>query len=141
MPASAASQPDLLDPIHLVIVRREPDGTADLVCSHLLDGQAMALKQIGQENSDSAVEVFGAGPNASIPAGVLNLRVQLGSMEDATAGQSISAARGLLAIRQSEQRDHEQQFMLYSKTWWHEVGKHPALTNELLKCKGHKRVS
>jgi centrosomal protein CEP76 len=73
--ADSAALLSITDPIHLVMLRTDLNGDTHLVSSHFMEWRSI-LTFPGSKQTVS-IELMGTGAESRIPAGILNVCVQL----------------------------------------------------------------
>lgn len=118
--AKMLSLPDTLsitDPIHIVLTRTMPDSSCELVGSCQIEWRQLLLESRGWLSS--SVEVCGNPASESgVPAGVLNIRLELLPNERDTLDRDVVTAQMKMEKQQATER--ERLFLLYAKQWWKE---------------------
>ena len=117
------------DPVHLVVTRTDAQGTRRLVGSHSLEWREVLAEDSGRRSR--SVELSGVGSESSIPAGILDLRLELfpkGEEECGVEGVA-NGGRGALggevvaaqiSLERQRRAEHERLFLVYAKQWWAE---------------------
>ena len=108
------------EPVHIAIMRHVPAGDMELIGCHALDWRHLVLRALeGSPTSFQAVEVNGVGASFSLPAGVVNMRVDV--LPPPPPGLDVAVARAQLALERARVVDNERIFLVYAKQWWREV--------------------
>lgn len=119
------------EPVHIAILRHDAAGDTTLVGCHTLDWRPHVVRSLESSASFQAVEVLGVGASFALPAGVLNVRVDV--LPAPAPTMDIAVARSQLALERARVVDNERIFLVYAKQWWREVrGRRGARHAELL---------
>lgn len=106
----------ICDPIHIVLVRTDMNGDSFLVSSHFLEWRTVL--SAGNNKQNISIELMGTGSESKVPAGILNICLQLLPMlEDSLREDILNAQMGLEYSRNTER---ERLFLVYAKQWWKE---------------------
>ena len=106
----------LADPIHLVLTRTDMRGEVDLVGTCYLEWR--------QVLADSArkisvlVELNGVGSEAKIPAGLLEIKLEVLPKSGEVLNQEVVSSQ--LGLEKQRSAERERLFLVYAKQWWKE---------------------
>ncbi|XP_062501209.1 centrosomal protein of 76 kDa-like isoform X2 [Corticium candelabrum] len=113
---SAGDTLALADPIHLVLIKTDCSGESSLIGSHYMEWRRVLLSS--RSRLCVAVEINGVGGEAKVPAGILELRLELmPRLEKVLSDDVVTAQIGLEHGRVAER---ERLFLVYAKQWWKE---------------------
>jgi centrosomal protein CEP76 len=104
------------DPIHIVMIRTDLSQENHLVSSHLLEWRTV-LSHLTNKQTIS-IELMGTGPESKIPAGILNICIQLVPSMDEPLKEDLTGAQ--LGLEHSKSTERERLFLVYAKQWWKE---------------------
>lgn len=114
--ADSASLLSLCDPIHIVMIRTDSNQDSHLVSSQFLEWRTL-LAQTRNKQSMS-IELMGTGAENKIPAGILNVCLQLVPPLEEPLREDIIGAQ--LGLEHSKNTERERLFISYAKQWWKE---------------------
>lgn len=104
------------DPIHIVMLKTDQNQETHLVSSHFLEWRTVLGCLNNKQNL--SIELMGTGSESKIPAGLLNVCIQLvPSLEDPLREDVLGAQLGL---EHSKNTERERLFLVYAKQWWKE---------------------
>lgn len=106
----------LADPIHLVLTRTDMRGEVDLIGTCYLEWR--------QVLADSArkisvlMELNGVGSEAKIPAGLLEIKLEVLPKSGEVLNQEVVSSQ--LGLEKQRSAERERLFLVYAKQWWRE---------------------
>ncbi|XP_068179754.1 centrosomal protein of 76 kDa [Antennarius striatus] len=103
----------MCDPAHLVLVRTDSCYETTLVSSYFLDWRIVL-----SGNTCLALELMGVGNESKVPAGVLNVKLELYPPITETLNIDIIIAQQSLERQRTAEKDRL--FLVYAKQWWRE---------------------
>lgn len=120
----------LADPVHLVLTRVDARGEVVLVGTCYLEWRQVLTDRVGRISV--LAELNGVGSEAKIPAGLLELKLEiLPKSEEVLHPEVVSTQLGLEKQRCAER---ERLFLVYAKQWWKEYLQiRPAHSQRLVK--------
>lgn len=104
------------DPIHIVMIRTDANQETHLVSSHFLEWRTV-LAFMGNKQTLS-IELMGTGAESKIPAGILNVCMQLVPTLSEPIREDIM--HGQLGAEHAKNTERERLFLVYAKQWWKE---------------------
>ncbi|XP_023669330.1 centrosomal protein of 76 kDa [Paramormyrops kingsleyae] len=114
--ADATAMLSICDPVHMVLIKTDPAGETALVSSHFLDWRSILSSPNGK--TSLAVELLGVGSECKVPAGVLNVKLELyPPLSDTLSPDVVSTQQSMERQRRAER---ERLFLVYAKQWWRE---------------------
>lgn len=116
--ADTASMLSISDQVHIVLVRTEPSGEHTLVSSHYLEWRPVLAAPGCRTNI--AVELMGVGSEASVPAGVLDVRLELLPRPSESQSLTDHVVKTQVTLERNRQAERERLFLVYAKQWWKE---------------------
>ncbi len=115
--ADSASLLATTDRVHLVMTRTEPaTDTSQLVASHFLEWRTVLTYAASRQTL--CVELMGTGAESKLPAGVLNVCLQLVPGLVEPMREDLLGAQ--LGLEHSKNTERERLFLVYAKQWWKE---------------------
>ncbi|XP_076826119.1 centrosomal protein of 76 kDa-like [Clavelina lepadiformis] len=107
----------MCDPIHLILTKTDPDDTCSLISSHGLEWRhALASENYVMSKS---IEMMGVGTECTIPAGILNVKLQFVTSRNISHfTKKIIDAQ--LQLEQQRMAERDRLFLIYAKQWWKE---------------------
>jgi centrosomal protein CEP76 len=114
--ADSAVMLSICDPIHIVMVRTDINQETHLVSSHFLEWRTCLTMPNNKQNI--SIELMGTGAESKIPAGLLNICLQLVPTLDDPIREDIFGAQ--LGLEHSKNTERERLFLVYAKQWWKE---------------------
>ncbi|EDV29045.1 uncharacterized protein TRIADDRAFT_18537 [Trichoplax adhaerens] len=117
---SARSDPTSLlsiaEPIHLLLIRNEPNGDKTLLSSTYLEWRKVLSSS--HNRWTTAVELNGIGPEAKLSVGLLDLKIELipRSLEEL----SKDVVEAQFKLEHNRATEKERLFLVYAKRWWQE---------------------
>lgn len=114
--ADATTMLSICDPVHMVLIRTDTAGDTTLISSYFLDWRSVLSAPSGK--TSVSVELLGVGSECKVPAGVLNLKLELyPPLSETLSPEVISTQRSLERQKTAEK---ERLFLVYAKQWWRE---------------------
>ncbi|KAM6910782.1 centrosomal protein of 76 kDa [Xenentodon cancila] len=114
--ADATAMLSMSDPVHFVLIKTDPSSETALVSSFFLDWRTVLSSP--SSKISCAVELMGVGSESKVPAGVLNVSVELyPPLPETLSSDIISTQQSLERQRTAEK---ERLFLVYAKQWWRE---------------------
>ncbi|KAF5896117.1 centrosomal protein of 76 kDa, partial [Clarias magur] len=114
--ADATTMLSICDPVHMVLIRTDSTGDTTLVSSYFLDWRSVLSAPNGK--TSVCVELLGVGSECKVPAGVLNLKLEIyPPLSETLSPEVISTQRSLERQKTAER---ERLFLVYAKQWWRE---------------------
>jgi centrosomal protein CEP76 len=104
------------DQIHLVMIRTDSNQDNHLISSHFLEWRT--LLSMPDTKRIISIELMGTGAESKIPAGILNISMQLTPSLVEPLREDILTAQ--LGMEHSKNTERERLFIVYSKQWWKE---------------------
>ena len=114
--ADTATLLSICDPIHIVMIRTDANQETHLVSSHFLEWRTLLTYPINKQTL--SIELMGTGAESKIPAGLLNVCLQLVPTLDEPLQEDIIGAQ--LGLEHSKNTERERLFLVYAKQWWKE---------------------
>ena len=114
--ADSATLLSICDPVHLVMIRTDSNLDTHLISSYFLEWRTL-LSMPGQKQN-VAVELMGTGAESKVPAGLLNVCIQLVPPLEEHVREDILSAQ--LGLEHSKNTERERLFLVYAKQWWKE---------------------
>ncbi|XP_051721491.1 centrosomal protein of 76 kDa isoform X2 [Ctenopharyngodon idella] len=114
--ADATTMLSICDPVHMVLIKTDTSGDTALVSSYFLDWRTVLSAPNGK-NSVS-VELLGVGTECKVPAGVLNLKLEL--YPPLTETLSPDVIKTQRSLERQKTAEKERLFLVYAKQWWQE---------------------
>lgn len=114
--ADAATMLSISDPIHIVMIRTDQNQDTHLVSSHFLEWRTVLSVLNNKQNF--SIELMGTGAESKVPAGLLNICLQLVPSLDTSVKEDILGAQ--LGLEHSKNTERERLFLVYAKQWWKE---------------------
>ncbi|XP_030639159.1 centrosomal protein of 76 kDa [Chanos chanos] len=114
--ADATTMLSICDPVHMVLIRTDTSGDTTLVSSYFLDWRTVLSAPNGK--AGIAVELLGVGSECKVPAGVLNLQLELYPPLSETLTPEIITTQQSLERQKTAEK--ERLFLVYAKQWWRE---------------------
>lgn len=102
--------------IQLVLVRRTPHTEAELVGACSVEWRQVLSDPMGKVAR--SVEVCSGAAESTVPAGVLDLKLELFPRARIPLGIEVISAQ--LEMEHQQATEREQMFLLYAKQWWRE---------------------
>ncbi|TRY84949.1 hypothetical protein DNTS_019027, partial [Danionella cerebrum] len=112
----ATAMLSICDPVHMVLIKTDTSGETTLVSSYFLDWRTVLCAPSGK--TSIAVELFGVGAESKIPAGVLNLKLELYPPLTVTLSPEVITTQKSLERQKTAEK--ERLFLVYAKQWWQE---------------------
>lgn len=117
---SARSDPTSLlciaEPIHILLMRNEPNGDKTLLSSIYLDWRKVLSSP--HNRWMTTIELNGTGPEAKLSVGLLDVKIELiPRAEDQLSKEVIEAQ---LKLEHNRLTEKERLFLVYAKRWWQE---------------------
>ena len=106
----------LSDPIHMTLIRNTPMGDHELVGTCYLEWRVTLAQGTGRANT--SVELAGVSSEGNIPAGVLDMQLELLPRCDDMIGPDVLSAQ--LSLEKQRTAERERVFLVYAKQWWKE---------------------
>uniref|UniRef100_A0A8C9R713 Centrosomal protein of 76 kDa n=1 Tax=Scleropages formosus TaxID=113540 RepID=A0A8C9R713_SCLFO len=104
------------DPVQMVLIRTDTSGETTLVSSYFLDWRSVLSAPNGK--TSIAVELLGVGSESKVPAGVLNVKLELyPPLAERLSPDVVSTQQSLERKKTAEK---ERLFLVYAKQWWRE---------------------
>ncbi|KAL0963299.1 hypothetical protein UPYG_G00304330 [Umbra pygmaea] len=114
--ADATSMLSISDPVHLVLIKTDTSSETTLVSSYFLDWRTVLSASSGK--TGIAVELLGVGTECKVPAGVLNINLELyPPLTEMLSPEIITTQQSLERQKTAEK---ERLFLVYAKQWWRE---------------------
>ena len=114
--SDSAALLSICDPIHLVMIKTDVNQETHLVSSHFLEWRTLLAQLSNKQNL--SIEMMGTGAESKIPAGLLNVCMQLVPTLDEPLREDIIGAQ--LGLEHSKNTERERLFLVYAKQWWKE---------------------
>ncbi|XP_048752411.1 centrosomal protein of 76 kDa-like [Ostrea edulis] len=114
--ADASAMLSISDPIHIVLIKTEASGETSLVSSNFFEWRTV-LASSGNRMS-MMLELKGIGNESKVPAGVIEIMMELFPKSTKNFGQDVVAAQ--ISLEKSRQAERERLFLVYAKQWWKE---------------------
>ncbi|XP_010878657.1 centrosomal protein of 76 kDa isoform X1 [Esox lucius] len=114
--ADATAMLSISDPVHLVLIKTDTSSETSLVSSYFLDWRTVLSSPSGK--TGVAVELLGVGSECKVPAGVLNLGLELYPPLTETLSPDIITTQQ--SIERQKTAEKERLFLVYAKQWWRE---------------------
>jgi centrosomal protein CEP76 len=114
--ADSAALLSICDPIHLVMIKTDVNQETHLVSSHFLEWRTLLAQLSNKQNL--SIEMMGTGAESKLPAGLLNVCMQLVPTLDEPLREDIIGAQ--LGLEHSKNTERERLFLVYAKQWWKE---------------------
>ena len=114
--ADSATLLSICDQIHLVMIRTDSNQETHLISSNFLEWRTI-LTFPGQKQN-IAIELMGTGAESKVPAGLLNVCLQLVPTLEEHIREDILGAQ--LGLEHSKNTERERLFLVYAKQWWKE---------------------
>ncbi|KAJ8013424.1 hypothetical protein DPEC_G00053120 [Dallia pectoralis] len=114
--ADATVMLSISDPVHLVLIKADTSSETSLVSSHFLDWRTVLSSPSGK--TCIAVELLGVGSECKVPAGVLNLSLELYPPLTETLSPDIITTQQ--SMERQKTAEKERLFLVYAKQWWRE---------------------
>ncbi|KAJ8303256.1 hypothetical protein KUTeg_019652 [Tegillarca granosa] len=114
--ADASAMLSICDPLHIVLIKTQVTGETSLVSSHFFEWRPV-LTASGSRMSLS-LELKGTGSECKVPAGVIDVQLELFPKPNQTLGQDVLTAQ--FNLERSRQAERERLFLVYAKQWWKE---------------------
>ena len=114
--ADSATLLSICDPIHLVMIRTDTNQESHLISSHFLEWRTVLASMNNKQMM--TLEMMGTGAESKVPAGVLNVCLQLVPMLEDPLREDIIATQ--LGMEHSKNTERERLFLVYAKQWWKE---------------------
>lgn len=114
--ADSATLLGIHDPLHLVLIRTDATQETHLVSSHFLEWRTV-LTHLNNKQTMS-IELMGTGAESKIPAGLLNVCLQLVPSLSEPLREDVLGAQ--LGLEHSKSTERERLFLVYAKQWWKE---------------------
>ena len=114
--ADVATLLSIGDPIHIVLIKTDANGETHLVSSNFLEWRTVLSQS--QNKQLVAVELMGTAAESKIPAGLLNICLQLVPSLSEPVREDILGAQ--LGLEHSKNTERERLFLIYAKQWWKE---------------------
>nr|CAB3230038.1 centrosomal protein of 76 kDa-like [Phallusia mammillata] len=107
----------LADDIHLVVMQHETDGTSSLVSSHYIQWRNVLTAT--HQRMKKSIELMGIGTECKIPAGILDIQLELiPPTREIALSKDLYEAQLQLEKQRIAERDRL--FLVYAKQWWKE---------------------
>ncbi|XP_023233163.1 centrosomal protein of 76 kDa-like [Centruroides sculpturatus] len=118
------------DPIHIILTKVDSDQNQFLVSSYFLEWRQI-LTKVGSKMS-LAIELSGIGVENKVPAGMLELYLELQPSLTFPLQANIVSAQ--LALEHNRKTERDRLFLAYAKLWWKEyIEMRPEHTQRLVK--------
>ncbi|XP_056142658.1 centrosomal protein of 76 kDa [Lampris incognitus] len=128
--ADATTMLSICDPVHLVLIKTNTSAETTLVSSYFLDWRTILSSPSGK--TCFAVELLGVGSECKIPAGVLNIHLELYPPLTETLNPDVVTTQQSLERQKTAEK--ERLFLVYAKQWWREFLEiHPSHQSKLVK--------
>ncbi|XP_077064363.1 centrosomal protein of 76 kDa [Siphateles boraxobius] len=114
--ADATTMLSICDPVHMVLIKTDTSGDTTLVSSYFLDWRTVLSAPNGK--NVVSVELLGVGSECKVPAGVLNLKLELYPPLTETLSPDVISTQQSLERRKTAEK--ERLFLVYAKQWWQE---------------------
>ncbi|KAK7147789.1 hypothetical protein R3I94_010349 [Phoxinus phoxinus] len=114
--ADATTMLSICDPVHMVLIKTDTSGDTTLVSSYFLDWRTVLSAPNGKNGV--SVELLGVGSECKVPAGVLNLKLELYPPLTETLSPDVITTQQSLERRKTAEK--ERLFLVYAKQWWQE---------------------
>ncbi|CAM4698077.1 unnamed protein product [Leuciscus chuanchicus] len=114
--ADATTMLSICDPVHMVLIKTDTSRDTTLVSSYFLDWRTVLSAPNGKNGV--SVELLGVGSECKVPAGVLNLKLELYPPLTETLSPDVIATQQSLERRKTAEK--ERLFLVYAKQWWQE---------------------
>ena len=102
--------------IQLVLVRRSPHNNSELVGASTVEWRQVLSDPLGK--IARSVEMCSGGAESTVPAGVLDLELELFPRGSVPLAVDVVSAQ--LKMERQQVTEREQMFLLYAKQWWRE---------------------
>ena len=102
--------------VHIVLTRTNRTGEVGLVGTCHLEWRQVLADGMGR--SSQAIELSGVGSEAKIPAGLLDLKLEILPRSSEVLHADIVS--GQMAMERQRAAEKERLFLVYSKQWWKE---------------------
>ena len=106
----------LANPIHLVLTRTDARGEVDLVGTCYLEWRQVLADSA--RKISMLVELNGIGSEAKIPAGLLEIKLEILPKSGEVLNQEVVSAQ--LGLEKQRSAERERLFLVYAKQWWKE---------------------
>ncbi|GFS20157.1 centrosomal protein of 76 kDa-like [Elysia marginata] len=103
-------------PIHLVLVKVDSAGETTLLSSQFFEWRPLLTSKQG--TMKTSLQMLGTGNEARVPAGVLEIQLELFPKPGQMLEENV--VRAQLELERSRQADRERLFLVYAKQWWKE---------------------
>uniref|UniRef100_A0A8B9JNU6 Centrosomal protein of 76 kDa n=1 Tax=Astyanax mexicanus TaxID=7994 RepID=A0A8B9JNU6_ASTMX len=114
--ADATTMLSICDPVHMVMIKTDTSGDTTLVSSYFLDWRSVLSAPSGK--TTVSVELLGVGSECKVPAGVLNIKLEMyPPLSETLSPEVISTQQSLERQKTAEK---ERLFLVYAKQWWRE---------------------
>ncbi|XP_062848310.1 centrosomal protein of 76 kDa [Trichomycterus rosablanca] len=114
--ADATTMLSICDPVHMVLIKTDTWGETTLISSYFLDWISVLSAPSGR--TSVSVELLGVGSECKVPAGVLNLKLEMyPPLTETLSPEVISTQQSLERQKTAEK---ERLFLVYAKQWWRE---------------------
>ncbi|XP_066539599.1 centrosomal protein of 76 kDa isoform X2 [Hoplias malabaricus] len=114
--ADATTMLSICDPVHMVLIKTDTSGDTTLVSSFFLDWRSVLCSTSGK--TAVSVELLGVGSECKVPAGVLNLKLEMyPPLLETLSPEVVSTQQSLERQKTAEK---ERLFLVYAKQWWRE---------------------
>ncbi|XP_067248878.1 centrosomal protein of 76 kDa isoform X1 [Chanodichthys erythropterus] len=114
--ADATTMLSICDPVHMVLIKTDTSGDTTLVSSYFLDWRTVLSSPNGKNGV--SVELLGVGSECKVPAGVLNLKLELYPPLTETLSPEVITTQQSLERQKTAEK--ERLFLVYAKQWWQE---------------------
>ncbi|XP_056330786.1 centrosomal protein of 76 kDa isoform X1 [Danio aesculapii] len=114
--ADATTMLSICDPVHMVLIKTDTSGDTTLVSSYFLDWRTVLSAPNGKISVSA--ELLGVGVEAKVPAGVLNLKLELYPPLTETLSPDVVTMQKSLERQKTAEK--ERLFLVYAKQWWQE---------------------
>ena len=104
------------DSIHLVLTKTDKFGEINLVGSRYLEWRHILSDTMGR--GSTAIELNGIGNESSVPAGLLDITMEIVPKVTSSVSQDVVMAQ--LSLERSRCAERERMFLVYAKQWWKE---------------------
>lgn len=118
------------DPIHIILIKVDSEQNPFLVSSYFLEWRQL-LTKVGSK-MDMAIELPGIGVENKVPAGMLELYLELQPPLTFPLQNNLVSAQ--LSLEHSRRTERDRLFLAYAKLWWKEyIEIRPDHTQRLVK--------
>ncbi|BFZ19803.1 hypothetical protein BsWGS_22842 [Bradybaena similaris] len=114
--ADIVSMLSMCDPIHLVLIKTDAMGDTSLLSSQYFEWRPLLTYKQGVMKT--SVEMLGTGSEAHVPAGILELQLELFPKSVQSVEENL--VRAQIELEKSRQAERERMFLVYAKQWWKE---------------------